>query len=158
MTTDAPKSKKKCFTAESANAALPLVRAIVADIASLSRDVIDRRQRLAELLAGRDLESGDPYDDELSDIEVALLRDEQQLVAFVRELTDLGVELRSAPDGLVDFPAEADGRQVFLCWQLDEPTVMFWHEVDGGFAGRRPLPVPSRNKEEALAVTGSTLA
>jgi hypothetical protein len=39
----------------------------------------------------------------------------------------------------VDFPAERDGRPVYLCWRLGEPSVQFWHEIDAGFVGRRPL-------------------
>ena len=59
--------------------------------------------------------------------------------AFVRELTDLGVEMKGFDVGLVDFPGEMDGRPVCLCWRLGEPAVAHWHERDAGFAGRRPL-------------------
>jgi hypothetical protein len=44
--------------------------------------------------------------------------------------------------GLVDFPTIMDGRTVCLCWKLDEPEVLFWHEWDSGFAGRQPLTRP----------------
>lgn len=41
--------------------------------------------------------------------------------------------------GLLDFPTTYHGRWVYLCWQSGEPRVRAWHEVDGGFAGRKPL-------------------
>lgn len=41
--------------------------------------------------------------------------------------------------GLVDFPARRDGEQVFLCWQLGERDVAWWHGLDEGFRGRKPL-------------------
>ena len=45
------------FTVEQANAMLPLVRAVAKDLSDLSRDVIERRERLAHLLAGRNKQS-----------------------------------------------------------------------------------------------------
>ena len=41
--------------------------------------------------------------------------------------------------GLIDFPALVTGRQVWLCWRLGEGDVDWWHELDEGFGGRRPL-------------------
>jgi hypothetical protein len=54
----------------------------------------------------------------------------------------LGVEPKGG-DGLVDFPALWDGRLVYLCWKLGEPEVLYWHEIDAGFAGRQPLTADS---------------
>ncbi len=133
----------KLFTIEEANAMLPLVRAITRDLARLSREVIDRRQRLDSLTYGRDMASGDPYDDELAQIEEELEKDARQLQAYVDELRQLGVEPKSGPEGLVDFPAIVDGRLVFLCWRLGEPEVLHWHDLEAGFAGRQPLTVGS---------------
>jgi hypothetical protein len=42
--------------------------------------------------------------------------------------------------GLIDFPAIIDDEQVFLCWRSDEPELAFYHRIEGGYAGRRPLP------------------
>jgi hypothetical protein len=57
----------------------------------------------------------------------------------VKHLAELGVLLRDPERGLVDFPAERDGRRVFLCWRLGEEHVDFWHEENSGFIGRKPL-------------------
>ena len=62
-----------------------------------------------------------------------------EIDGFVRELGELGIECKSMETGLIDFPAERDGRVVYLCWQRGEPHVEHWHEVDGGFAGRQAL-------------------
>ena len=132
----------KLFTVEQANAALPYVRAIVTDVMRLSQSMIERRQRLDHLTAGRDMESGDPYHDELAQIEDELEKDSGQLQEYIQELTQLGVEPKSLPDGLVDFPSEMDGRIVYLCWRYDEPDVQFWHELAAGFSGRQSLAAP----------------
>ena len=56
------------------------------------------------------------------------------------ELHDLGVELKDYSRGLIDFPSLKNDRVIYLCWQLgDGETIEWWHEVDAGFAGRRPL-------------------
>lgn len=129
----------RLFTIEQANAMLPLVRAITADLASLARDVVERRHRLALLSAGRDLKKSDPYSEELAQIETDLQLDGQRLMEYMNELKELGVEPKGAVEGLVDFPAEMDGRIVFLCWKLGETEVLHWHDIDGGFAGRQSL-------------------
>ena len=160
----APLDDKKLFTIDEANAALPLVRAIVKDLSKLSREVIERRQRLQHLSPVRSAPSGtgpsgagssgtgssgtgageeDPYASELAQIEEELEKDSRRLQEYVEELRELGVEPKNGPEGLVDFPSLLDGRVVYLCWKLDEPEVTHWHEIDGGFAGRQPLTADS---------------
>ena len=60
--------------------------------------------------------------------------------AYERELEELGIVLKDRRLGLVDFPGEIDGRRVWLCWRLGEPSVQYWHDLDAGYAGRQPLP------------------
>jgi hypothetical protein len=132
-------SFRRLFTLEEANARLPLVRAITRDLSNLARDLVDRRQRLDSLLAGRKLSATDVYSDELADMYKSIERDTRRVEEYVLELQSLGVEAKGAVDGLVDFPAMVDGRMVYLCWKLGEPEIVHWHEVDAGFAGRQPL-------------------
>lgn len=131
----------KLFTVQQANATLPLVRAITADVVKLSQDMVDRRQRLDYLKSGRHMASGDPYDEELAQIEEELGKDSLKLQGYVEELRQLGVEPKTLTEGLVDFPAMMEGRLVYLCWKHGEPEVQYWHELDAGFAGRQPLAV-----------------
>jgi hypothetical protein len=49
------------------------------------------------------------------------------------------IVLRDLDRGLIDFPAIRDGQEVYLCWVDGEPDIGFWHELDAGYAGRRPL-------------------
>ena len=55
------------------------------------------------------------------------------------QLERLDVVVRDIERGLIDFPAVLAGREVYLCWLLDEPSVTHWHAIEAGFAGRRPL-------------------
>jgi hypothetical protein len=61
------------------------------------------------------------------------------MAAAVAQIDKLGITLRDIERGLIDFPALTGGRQVWLCWQLGEDTVAFWHELETGFGSRRPL-------------------
>jgi len=126
----------RTFTAEQANRMLPLVGRIV-------RDVVAGYRRWQDLVSAFELAAARSRADD-PDPDAVLLQREAQLAAaeiegFLAELDALGVQCKSPDVGLVDFPTEHDGRTVYLCWRLGEPSVQYWHEVDAGYAGRRPL-------------------
>lgn len=123
------------YTAERANATLPLVRRIVADLVSHYRHWEDAVRHV-------DLSS---HDNSLDNAEAEKWQRETQRLAAeidgcVRELAELGVEVRGIDVGLIDFPGTLDGRDVFFCWVLGESAVTHWHDTDTGFSGRQPLP------------------
>lgn len=130
----------RVFTLAEANSMLPLVRAITRDLVSLSRDVVDRHQRVEHLTNGREITTGDPYSDELNQIAEELEKDRCRLHEYVDELRNLGVDPKSATEGIVDFPARLDGQLVELCWQLGESEVLHWHPLGAGYAQRQPIP------------------
>ena len=51
-----------------------------------------------------------------------------------------GIVVRDVERGLIDFPAIRDGEEIYLCWELGEDEVAWWHELDAGYTGRQPLP------------------
>ena len=69
----------------------------------------------------------------------AWFRAQQTLRAELLWLAEQGILLRDPETGLVDVPAERDGRRVFLCWRLGEDRVGWFHEEQSGFSGRIPL-------------------
>jgi hypothetical protein len=126
----------KLFTPEQATQMLPLVRRIVEDIVvSVGR----WRERIREFELATAAVTTQAPDPRAVELEREAGQIAEEVDRFVRELTALGVELKDYETGLVDFPAERDGRPVYLCWRLGEPSVQFWHEIDAGFVGRRPL-------------------
>jgi hypothetical protein len=126
----------KLYTPELANRSLPLVRRIVEDIVVQFARWQGRIREFELASASNSVATPNPQAAVL-EREVAALAAE--LEHFQRELASLGVEIKDYVQGLVDFPAERDGRVVCLCWRLGEPAVEFWHEVDAGYAGRQPL-------------------
>jgi hypothetical protein len=130
---------KKYFTVAGANATLPLLRAIVQDIANLARDLHERHDRLMRVMPTKGAAIGEAHQEELQQIQADFDRDRERMEDFEQELRDLGVELKDYRTGLIDFPCWMDNREVYLCWKLGEPEIGHWHEVDAGFAGRRKL-------------------
>ena len=57
----------------------------------------------------------------------------------VRQIDAWGIALRDIKMGLVDIPALVNGRPIWLCWKLGEDDIAWWHELDAGIAGRKPL-------------------
>jgi hypothetical protein len=128
---------EKLFSPAQANAALPLVRLIVAD-------VVQHHVRLAELVTSYQRKKREPAASQiaLNEAKQELAQATSQRDACVAELTDLGVQLKDAGAGLVDFPGELDGAPVLFCWKLGEERVEYFHTETDGFAGRKLIPVP----------------
>jgi hypothetical protein len=58
---------------------------------------------------------------------------------LLAQLQGLGLVIRDLDRGLVDFPTVIDGREAYLCWELGEGEIGYWHDLDSGYGGRRPL-------------------
>jgi hypothetical protein len=64
----------------------------------------------------------------------------EQLVQIMRFFEKEGIVVKSLQDGLIDFPSiRPNGEEVYLCWRLGENDIAYWHTIDGGFSGRKPL-------------------
>jgi len=61
------------------------------------------------------------------------------LRSLIEQVREMGCLIKDLDIGLVDFPTTFQGRDVYLCWKLGEPSIAFWHGVDEGFAGRKPI-------------------
>ncbi len=132
------RSRKKFYTVDEANAALPLLRSILRDVTELARELRDRQERLARV----PVPAGSPkdaYREELEQMQADLERGQEKMREYEQELKNLNVELKDYYTGLVDFPCWMDDRAVYLCWRLGEPEVAHWHELEAGFSGRQKL-------------------
>jgi hypothetical protein len=140
----------KLFTVEQANRTLPLVRRIVEDVVREHRrwqEKILELELVASNAAGAAGQGQAPVasssDERVTAIERDAMAIARDIDAFERELEELGILLKDRRLGLIDFPGEVDGRRVWLCWRLGEPSVQYWHDLDAGYAGRQPLPAPA---------------
>jgi len=67
------------------------------------------------------------------------LRLSTQFRQSIEHIDSYGCVLKNIDPGLVDFPHLREGREVYLCWQFGEDKIRYWHDVDTGFSGRKPL-------------------
>jgi hypothetical protein len=129
------------FTPEQANAALEQVRPLVEQLVAGRREhvaALERQEELERKIRGN---GGGIPPAELASAtaEVDVLA--RQLARLVDEISGHGAQVKDLDSGLVDFPALHHGETVLLCWRLGEDEIGWWHRLDDGFAGRRPLPL-----------------
>ena len=124
----------KLFTVAEANTIIPQVRKILLKIRK-HHEEISRFREAAQAAAnaaefgGGGMENGAVY-----------VKSLYELGKLTLEIDSLGVQLKDYSRGLIDFPSMRDEKLVLLCWQLGEgDEIEWWHELETGFAGRKPL-------------------
>src|SRR5688500_3548379 len=128
----------KMYTLQEDNAMLPRLTALLQEMQARG---VQLAQIGAQQAAVRRKVMGNGHHTEQEDAEMK--RAERPIEEAIRSalglLTEWGIELKDLQRGLVDFPAVREGRQVYLCWELGEPEVGYWHETDTGYTGRQPV-------------------
>src|SRR5438046_3053663 len=127
------------FTAAEANELLPRVRPLVEGMtrARAKLDVAERAQAVAGRAGGGN--GGGLGSRALRETREAVAELSEQVGRAIAALGELGVIVKDAERGLVDFPSHRGEEIVLLCWQLGEERVEYWHGLEDGFAGRQPL-------------------
>lgn len=123
---------RKLFSVGEANALLPELKEIL-DEARARRDAM--REKSPDLRPILEASPGNGGGRKGSEFGV----DAYRLHLALGRITELGVVLKDLDSGLLDFPHRREGRVVFLCWHPPEERVGYWHEIEAGYAGRRPL-------------------
>jgi hypothetical protein len=129
----------RLFTPAEANSALPEVRDAAERLVGLRgrlRD-LDRQQRDLVTAIGGNGGSYTGNDLNAAQDELRTLADAAN--ACTDRLLDLGVVVKDADLGILDFPAMRDGQMVLLCWRVGEESVGYWHGMSDGFAGRKTI-------------------
>ncbi len=128
------------FTIEQARAMLPLLRLIVTDISLSHRELTERKSNLRRMLRRNEGKARfQIYDAEITEIQEDLKNETAHLEEYVSELEQLGVILRSAHDGIVDFPAIIDEMPAFYTWQMEQQEIVDFHRADESTADRKPI-------------------
>jgi hypothetical protein len=130
------------FTEEEANEALTVVRPTVERLVAAHRRFRHAARRL-EGVQGRVAGNGGGLDpDHVRELQEATAGAAAAVAGIVEELEGVGVQVKDLDEGLIDFPARHPERDetVLLCWRLGEEEVAYWHGLEEGFAGRKPLP------------------
>lgn len=126
------------FTLEEANALLPRLSDLLLQVQE-SKVNHDRLQEKAEEYADRLSSNGHIIEKELNETRQEMAKAASELNSLISRVQEMGCEVKDIDRGLIDFRTEREGREVYLCWRLGEPRISWWHELEAGFAGRRPL-------------------
>ncbi|MGA8217586.1 MAG: DUF2203 domain-containing protein [Solirubrobacterales bacterium] len=119
------------FTRAEANALLPRLTAMLNQLREAKDELTDTEAHEALGEAAPANGGGE----EGKQVGVAFL----EVRRILGTIEESGIVLRDIDRGLVDFPALIDGREVYLCWEIGEDDVSFWHDMDAGYGGREPL-------------------
>jgi hypothetical protein len=120
------------FTVREANEVLIHIRPLVGQLVALQQQVANQVEDAFTNLPDAYLNVGNPAASTIAQEFVVI----ETLMA---QIQSHGCEIKDISEGLIDFYGEIDGRIVNLCWKFGEPEISFYHELDEGFDGRRPL-------------------
>ncbi|NLF66527.1 MAG: DUF2203 domain-containing protein [Chloroflexi bacterium] len=124
--------KARYFTVDEANALLPVIEPLVGELLERRARVVVSRQTLGAVL-------DDYHSDVGGQSATEMAAEFGRIEKLVERIQSYGCVLKDTNSGLVDFLAEMNGREVFLCWRYGEPRVAFYHELHSGFNGRQPV-------------------
>jgi hypothetical protein len=128
---------ERIFTLAEAQSLLPRLR-------SLLKEIVEEWERVRNLNPDVQKARDKAQYDGFSKSGVEYVESVSHLMFLIQQIKDMGVLLKDADKGLCDFPYLRHGRVVYLCWQLGEDDIQFWHEIETGFAGREPLDETDR--------------
>jgi hypothetical protein len=153
-----PESGVRVFTIEEANALVPRLTVLVGAQLELGEEIQQLVAALWELIGSEgtpptEVPEGAPRSRaEVIDITIlqsdttAVREMKQKLGQSVQryregwqEVQETGVVVKDTSTGLLDFYGRIDDRLVWLCWKYGEDAVEWYHELDTGFTGRKPL-------------------
>ena len=129
----------RTFTPDEANALLDELRPRVESLVEHKRrldEAEEARRGLQARIAGN---GGDITPSDVTEITESVEREAKAIGAIVEEIQQHGVQIKDLDLGLLDFPWRRDREVVLLCWRLGEDEIGYWHGMDEGYAGRKPL-------------------
>lgn len=121
----------KHFTREEATALLPQIRGWLTKLRELRHSLEVSDKRLSSLMH--------PGNDLGGDLVNRWVRTLAEMQAALGEFRQREIQIKDLDRGLIDFPAIIGGREVFLCWEQDEESVEFWHDLEAGYGGRERI-------------------
>lgn len=133
-------SKKKTFTLEEAQTLLPVLRSLLQRSIE-GKQLIEEIEKEFQDLSHRILLSGGLFVDVPKVARRRAERDKalQGTKDALAEIESIGVQVKDLDIGLLDFPCVVDEQTVLLCWKLGEDKIEYWHGVEEGFRGRKPI-------------------
>ena len=127
------------FTPAEANAALEELRPLAEEMVAKRRELVEAQGRRAALGAQVGANGGDLTPSDFAEADEELERAASELAQSVEQIQAAGVLVKDLDQGLLDFPSLREGEEILLCWRVGEGDIEYWHGLEEGFAGRKPI-------------------
>jgi hypothetical protein len=124
------------FSIREANAILPQIKVLVEEISEKRDEIYYNIVRYEELL---ELEKTEKEELEMMYAKSMIRILESEIKELIDTIQNFGVLVKGIDPVIVDFPAQNDGEEIFLCWKEDEEEILYWHGIHEGFKGRKPI-------------------
>ena len=131
--------ERRQFTLDEANALVPWLEETFQRLANMRQEQTDAQSRLDELLEHRGSNGSSSSNEAMQQAQGNVDRLARLMEEGFQDILAEGIIVRDVATGLVDFPSQREGREVFLCWIRGEERIDFWHETNRGFAHRQSL-------------------
>ena len=125
-------TEDRIFTVGEANSILPELEVLLTQIQKARRFLYQCREEIHKARAKADLGGGSPKGP-------SYLKSLEFIIKQLEKIQDMGVLVKDIERGLCDFPFMRDGKMVYLCWELGEFEIEWWHSTDTGFSSRKHL-------------------
>lgn len=122
----------KYYTLVEANEALKVIRPLMDEVMQIRQRILANQPEIWSAVEKSAGNGGNPV---LS----KMVLEFEKFDALIHKIQDTGAQIKDINIGLLDFSAQKDGREVYLCWQHGEGDIAYWHEVDAGYAGRQSI-------------------
>jgi hypothetical protein len=129
---------KKYFTLEQAEDSLKNIKTIIKDLKEIKCSL--------DLFNSINVEYTDDYNGNFDELNFTKINKDFHKISFdffskIEEIEKTGCLIKDINDGLIDFFCLFEGREIMLCWKYGEDKIEYWHEIDDGFTGRKPINI-----------------
>ncbi len=123
---------QKHFTIEEANKFVPQLTQYFDEIFTL-HNILKKERKQKELVA-QNLSRNGGWENS-----AFYLEHSSKINRILDKILATGAVVKDLQKGLVDFPHISEGKEIFLCWEMGEKEIKFWHDLESGYSGRQPL-------------------
>lgn len=121
------------YSIDEVNAVLPQINDLLGELLERRGRVVTQRQELLEIVSDYRSNVG-------SATASGVVQEFIRIERLIDQVKSYGCVIKDLNAGLIDFLSRVDGREVYLCWRYgEEPVIEYYHDLNAGFAGRRPI-------------------
>lgn len=133
--------ERKYFTLEQAQISVNKIKYTIKDLMDLKNSL--------EMFNSINIEYTEDYKGNFDELNFTKINKKFHKISFdffskLEELENIGCVIKDLNEGLIDFYSLFEGKEIFLCWKYGEENIEYWHDIEDGFSGRKPINILNR--------------